>query len=124
MTVALAAEWPVPDRGVGEVRPTERRRVRRGRIQEEHGGAAVVISRPGPSKDYMSDAERASEIDEATSWPDLAVSLYERLTGRGAEIAYQFEDMEVAVPSKVGEDADHAHWRVDGTIRITTEERE
>jgi hypothetical protein len=44
------------------------------------------------------------------------------LTGRGAEITYEFEDMDVAVPSKAGEDADHAHWRVDGTIRITTRE--
>jgi hypothetical protein len=26
------------------------------------------------------------------------------------------------VPSKVGPDAEHAHWRLDGTLRIRTRE--
>jgi hypothetical protein len=63
-------------------------------------------------------------IDETTSWPQLAIGLYDRLTGRGAEIAYEFEDMEIQVPSGTGEDAEHAEWHVDGTVRITTRERE
>jgi len=69
-------------------------------------------------------SETETQIDETTTWPDLAISLYDRLTGRGAEITYEFEDMEIEVPSKVGEDADHATWRMDGTVRITTQERE
>lgn len=73
----------------------------------------------------MSDAEQPSErMDETTNWPDLAISLYDRLTGRGAQITYEFDDLEVGVPSKTGEDAEHAHWSVDGTVRITTEERD
>jgi hypothetical protein len=74
----------------------------------------------------VSESDTAPEetIEETTNWPELAISLYDRLTGRGAEIVYEFEDMEVAVPSKVGEDADHAHWQVDGTVRITTQERD
>ena len=74
----------------------------------------------------MSDADAAPEerVDETTSWPELAISLYDRLTGRGAVITYEFDDMEVLVPSKAGDDADHAHWEVDGTLTITTEERE
>ncbi|MFC7073407.1 hypothetical protein ACFQJ7_00655 [Halovenus rubra] len=72
----------------------------------------------------MSEADSDGHIEETTSWPELAVGLYDRLTGRGAEIVYEFEDMEVAVPSKVGDDADHAHWEVDGTVRITTNERD
>jgi hypothetical protein len=71
-----------------------------------------------------SDTNPDETIEETTSWPELAIGLYDRLTGRGAEIVYEFEDMEVAVPSKVGEDADHAHWQVDGTVRITTQERD
>lgn len=63
-------------------------------------------------------------IDETTSWPELAIGLYDRLTGRGAEITYEFEEMEVQVPSGTGEDAEHAEWHVDGTVRITTRERE
>jgi hypothetical protein len=73
----------------------------------------------------MSDAEQPEErIDETTTWPDLAIGLYDRLTGRGAEIIYEFEDMEVSVPSGTGEDAEHAHWEVDGRVTITTRERE
>jgi hypothetical protein len=76
----------------------------------------------------MSDSEGpdpdVAETGEATTWPELAISLYDQLTGRGAEISYEFEDMEIDVPSKAGEDADHAHWRVDGTLRVTTRERE
>ncbi|MEF8783607.1 MAG: hypothetical protein V5A39_11810 [Haloarculaceae archaeon] len=63
-------------------------------------------------------------IDETTSWPQLAIGLYDRLTGRGAEITYEFEEMEIQVPSGTGEDAEHAEWHVDGTVRITTRERE
>jgi hypothetical protein len=72
----------------------------------------------------MSTDEIAERVDETQTWPELAIGLYDRLTGRNAEIEYDFEDMEVDVPSKVGDDADHARWRVDGTIRITTYERE
>ncbi|CCQ36628.1 uncharacterized protein Nmlp_2461 [Natronomonas moolapensis 8.8.11] len=73
----------------------------------------------------MADAEPTEErIDETTTWPDLAISLYDRLTGRGAEIIYEFEDMEVEVPSGTGEDVEHARWRLDGELRVSTEERD
>ncbi|CDK39809.1 hypothetical protein DM2_1034 [Halorubrum sp. DM2] len=73
----------------------------------------------------MSDAETPEErIDETTTWPDLAIGLYDRLTGRNAEIHYQFEDMTVEVPSGTGDDAEHAEWRIDGGVRVTTSERE
>jgi hypothetical protein len=73
----------------------------------------------------MSETTAEEEsIDETTTWPDLAIGLYERLTGRGAEIIYDFEDMEVHVPSGTGEDVEHAHWRLDGTVTITTRERD
>lgn len=62
------------------------------------------------------------EVSETTTWPELGIALYERLTGRGATIEYVFEDMEVAVPSKAGEDAQHAHWKIDGSVSITTRE--
>jgi hypothetical protein len=65
-----------------------------------------------------------TRIEETTSWPDLAISLYDRLTGRNAEIIYDFEDMSVEVPSGTGDDAEHAHWRLDGTVRVTTREQE
>lgn len=76
------------------------------------------------SDDTEIESEVAGRVDETTTWPELAIGLYDRLTGRGAEIEYTFEDMEVEVPSKAGEGAEHAHWRVDGTVRITTRERD
>lgn len=73
----------------------------------------------------MSETNADEEkIDESTQWPDLAIDLYDRLTGRGAEIIYDFEDMEVQVPSGTGEDAEHATWRLDGTVTVTTRERD
>lgn len=73
----------------------------------------------------MSESDSTSEsVDETTTWPDLAIGLYDRLTGRGAEIVYEFEEMRVDVPSGTGDDVEHAPWHVDGTVRITTREQE
>jgi len=54
------------------------------------------------------------------TWPDLAIGLYDKLTGRNAEIAYRFEDFEVEVPSHAGPGAESARWKVNGTLRVTT----
>lgn len=61
-----------------------------------------------------------STADHTTTWPDLAIGLYDRLTGRGAEITYEFEKLSVHVPSGTGDRAAHAAWKLDGTIRIRT----
>lgn len=68
------------------------------------------------------DTQTADERTETTTWPELGIALYEQLTGRGATIEYNFEKLQVAVPSKAGEDAEHAHWELDGTVSITTHE--
>lgn len=57
---------------------------------------------------------------ETKTWPDFAVSLYDKLTGRGAQISYEFVNFEVDIPSKMGQGASHAHWRMNGTINIRT----
>ena len=67
---------------------------------------------------------RYDDESGAQTWPELAIALYDRLTGRGAEITYEFEDMEIDVPSKVGENPEYAHWRVDGSLTIGTKERD
>ena len=43
--------------------------------------------------------------ESTTNWPDLAIGLYDRLTGRNAEITYEFSDMHVSVPSGTGSQA-------------------
>jgi len=60
---------------------------------------------------------------ETKNWPDLAIGLFERLTGRNAEISYQFEDFELHVPSSTADDAEHAQWKMNGTLKITTNEK-
>lgn len=51
-----------------------------------------------------------------TNWPDLAVGLYDRLTGRHAEITYELDDMHVQVPSGTGPEAEHAEWILSGAL--------
>lgn len=58
--------------------------------------------------------------NETHTWPDLAIGLYERLTGKNAEILYQFDDMSVEVPSGTGSDARCAAWRLNGTLSVRT----
>lgn len=60
------------------------------------------------------------ENEHTTTWPELAIGLYDKLTGRNAEITYEFENMEVMVPSGTGENASQAKWKLNGTIKIRT----
>lgn len=62
-------------------------------------------------------------MDHPMNWPELAEALYDKLTGRGAEITYQFENMEVFVPSHVDENPQFAKWRLNGTLKIRTREQ-
>jgi hypothetical protein len=52
------------------------------------------------------------------TWPELAADLYDKLTGRNAEITYEFENIEVGVPSAVTTQANHAPWKVNGVLKI------
>ena len=56
--------------------------------------------------------------EHTRDWPELAIGLYDKLTSRNAEITYEAEDMEVWVPSGVGDDAAHAKWKLNGTLKI------
>jgi len=39
------------------------------------------------------EVKMPENIENTKSWPDLAIGLYDRLTGRGAEITYEFDNM-------------------------------
>ena len=54
------------------------------------------------------------------SWPDLAIGLYDKLTGRGAEITYELHNLEVSIPSSTAPNAQHAVWKMNGTVKIRT----
>lgn len=62
-----------------------------------------------------------SETNEKiSSWPDLASQLYDKLTGKGSTIEYNFENFSIDVPSKVGPDAIHTNWVISGSLKIST----
>ncbi len=54
------------------------------------------------------------------TWPELAIGLFEQLTGKNAEIIYTFEDMSIHIPSGTGDSAKLAPWKLNGTMRIRT----
>lgn len=56
--------------------------------------------------------------EDTTTWPELAISLYDKLTGRGAEITYEFENLEVMVPSGASAQAQHAKWKINGIMKL------
>ena len=58
--------------------------------------------------------------EHTNNWPDLAIGLYDRLTGRNAEIAYEFCDLHIQIPSGTGPQAEHAKWVLNGTMKIRT----
>ncbi|MBY0549737.1 MAG: hypothetical protein K2W95_20855 [Candidatus Obscuribacterales bacterium] len=60
------------------------------------------------------------DTNETKNWPDLAIGLFERLTGRGAEIAYDLRNVEIQVPDKVGPGAIHTSWKLNGLVVIRT----
>ena len=59
---------------------------------------------------------------DVVDWGDLGREMWDYLTGKGAAINYQFVNMTVEVPRDTGETAPRATWKLDGTLRITTED--
>ena len=60
------------------------------------------------------------KTDNTLNWPDRAIGLYERLTGRRAEITHESDNMEAAVPSNAAEDASYANWKLNGILKTKT----
>ncbi|HKL03035.1 MAG TPA: hypothetical protein VJ911_05145 [Cryomorphaceae bacterium] len=58
---------------------------------------------------------------ETNTWPDLAIGLYDKLTGRNAEITYDFSDLEVNVPSST-KSSETATWKINGKLKVSTSE--
>ena len=58
--------------------------------------------------------------NDTHTWPELAIGLYDKLTGRNAEITYTFDDFQINVPSSASAEAQHAPWKMNGTVRIST----
>jgi len=57
---------------------------------------------------------------QTNTWPDLLIGLYDNLTGRRAEISYEFDNMHIKIPSGTGPGATHAEWVLHGVMKIRT----
>lgn len=55
---------------------------------------------------------------------EFGYELWEYLTGRQATVEYAFEDMEIEVPKTTGPDSPRATWRLDGTVRVRTADKD
>ena len=58
--------------------------------------------------------------NDVLTWPELAIEIFDKLTGREAEITYEFEHLEIYVPAYHAEDAQLARWKLNGVLKIRT----
>jgi hypothetical protein len=63
-------------------------------------------------------------LTDATSFSDLGRDMWSYLTGKEATIDYTFVDMAVEVPRSTGPDSARATWKLNGTLRITTADKD
>ena len=61
------------------------------------------------------------ENNATGTWPELAIGLYDKLTGRNAKITYEFDQMNIDVPAAAGSN-ESAHWKINGKLTISTTE--
>jgi hypothetical protein len=59
--------------------------------------------------------------EKTQNWPELAIGLYDKLTGRNAKITYSFKNFKLGIPDKVGSDQ-KAEWEMNGELTISTSE--
>ena len=59
-----------------------------------------------------------------TDITDIGKEMWSYLTGKGATVEYNFDNMHVEVPKTTGPDSPRATWKLDGTLRIKTTDRD
>jgi hypothetical protein len=58
--------------------------------------------------------------EHTQTWSELVTGLYEALSEHKADITYHFEDRKVEVSSATGPEVEHAIWKLDGKLRVST----
>lgn len=72
----------------------------------------------------MTTSTNADHKGGTTDISEFGKELWTYLTGKGATIEYNFEDMSVEVPRTTGPDAQRATWKLNGTLRIRTTDKD
>jgi hypothetical protein len=66
--------------------------------------------------------EKATE--QTTQWANLLTELFDRLTGKGTEVAYNFQNLEIDIPRAAGpqgRELGSAKWVINGRLSITAQ---
>jgi hypothetical protein len=77
-----------------------------------------------PSANKMTNSNTDKTSKYAGQWADLLADLFDKLTGKEAEVTYTFDNLEINVPEAVGPDGKtlgSAKWTVNGKILIKAE---
>jgi hypothetical protein len=77
-----------------------------------------------PSVSNMTNSSSDKSSKYAGQWADLLADLFDKLTGKEAEVTYTFDNLEINVPEAVGPDGKtlgSAKWTINGKILIKAE---
>ena len=70
----------------------------------------------------LQGVKNMNDRGEKTTWPDVAVILFDLLSGRKAEVTWEFERMEIHVPITTGSNTEYAIWKVNGVLKVRARE--
>jgi hypothetical protein len=83
-------------------------------FQPREAELASVPSRQG--------GKSMNEKAEKETWPDFAIVLFDLLTGRKAELTWEFENLELHVPLAAGTSTEYAVWKLNGVLKVRARE--
>jgi hypothetical protein len=72
----------------------------------------------------VSNMKSSDKTSKSGQWADLLADLFDRLTGKEAEVTYTFDNLEINLPEAVGPDGKtlgSAKWTINGKILIKAE---
>jgi hypothetical protein len=72
----------------------------------------------------VSKMTSSDKTSKSGQWADLLADLFDRLTGKEAEVTYTFDNLEINLPEAVGPDGKtlgSAKWTINGKILIKAE---
>jgi hypothetical protein len=84
-------------------------------------GSRKVVPDPYPNLEKCMTTAASNDTTDIT---DIARDMWSYLTGKGATVEYSFDNMLVEVPKTTGPDSPRAVWKLDGTLRIKTTDRD
>jgi hypothetical protein len=63
-----------------------------------------------------------NEDGDKTTWPNFAIVLFDLLTGRKAEITWEFANLKLHVPITTGTNTEYAVWKLNGLLKVRARE--